>query len=161
MNALVEWYQALSARDRKLVVVLVASLAALVIFVILVPLDRSVTRAHERLTRKQSDLTWMRSHLAELNTAGPERTTPAGSGSLIAIVSRSAAEAGLGSALGNTEASNQGGLRVRLDKAPFDTLVGWLARLEQQNGIQVVTASVDSAGAPGLVNAGIVLRAPQ
>ena len=161
MNALIEWYEALSARDRKLALALAAGLAVLLILVILLPLDQSVARAQQRLTRKQSDLAWMRSHLAELSIIGPQRTAPASSGSLIAIVSRSASEAGLGSALGNTEASAQGGLRVRLDKAPFDTLVGWLARLEQQNGIQVVTASVDSAGAPGLVNAGIVLRAPQ
>jgi type II secretory pathway component PulM len=47
---------------------------------------------------------------------------------------------------------------VRLQKAPFDTLISWLARLSQQNGIRVDTASIESAGSPGLVNAALVLH---
>jgi type II secretory pathway component PulM len=47
---------------------------------------------------------------------------------------------------------------VRLDKAPFDTLVAWLGRLAQQNGIRVESGNIDAAGAPGLVSAGLVLR---
>jgi type II secretory pathway component PulM len=47
---------------------------------------------------------------------------------------------------------------VRLDKASFDALVGWLARLAEQNGIRVESATVDAAGAPGLVSASLVLR---
>ena len=47
---------------------------------------------------------------------------------------------------------------MRLEKAPFDTLIAWLARLAQQNGIRVDSASIDSAGSPGLVNAALVLH---
>jgi len=64
----------------------------------------------------------------------------------------------LGSALNSSEPGGPGALRVRLDKAPFDTLVVWLARLSQQNGIRVESGNIDAAGAPGLVNAGLVLR---
>jgi type II secretory pathway component PulM len=39
-----------------------------------------------------------------------------------------------------------GGLSVRLQKAPFDTLITWLARLSQQNGIRVDTASMTKSG---------------
>jgi type II secretory pathway component PulM len=48
---------------------------------------------------------------------------------------------------------------VRLEKAPFDALVGWLARLAQQNGVTVDSAVIEKSGAPGLVNANIVLHA--
>jgi type II secretory pathway component PulM len=47
---------------------------------------------------------------------------------------------------------------VRLDKAPFDILVGWLARLADQHGVRVESASIDSSGEPGLVSAAVVLR---
>jgi type II secretory pathway component PulM len=48
-----------------------------------------------------------------------------------------------------------------MEKAPFDALVGWLSRLSQQNGIGVDGASIDTAGAPGVVNAAMVLRTQQ
>ena len=47
---------------------------------------------------------------------------------------------------------------MRLEKAPFDAIIGWLSRLSQQNGIGVDGATIDGAGAPGLVNAAIVLK---
>ncbi len=53
-----------------------------------------------------------------------------------------------------------GNLSVQLEKAPFDALVGWLARLSQQNGVQIESATIDSAGEPGLVDASLVLKSP-
>ena len=48
---------------------------------------------------------------------------------------------------------------IRLEKANFEKLVTWLARLSQQNGVLVDSATIDKAGAPGIVNAAIVLHA--
>ena len=56
--------------------------------------------------------------------------------------------------------SGVGNLSVQLEKAPFDSLVGWLARLSQQNGVQIESANIDSAGSPGLVDASLVLKSP-
>ena len=47
---------------------------------------------------------------------------------------------------------------MRLEKAPFDTLVAWLTRLTQQNGVSVDSATIEKTGGPGLVNAAIVLH---
>ena len=63
-----------------------------------------------------------------------------------------------GRLLAGSEPNGPGGIQVRLEKASFDAMIGWLSRLSQQNGITVDGASIDSAGAPGLVNASIVLR---
>jgi type II secretory pathway component PulM len=61
-------------------------------------------------------------------------------------------------ALAGSEPSGPGGIQVRMEKAPFDAIMAWLSRLSQQNGIGVDGASIDSAGAPGIVNAALVLR---
>ena len=74
------------------------------------------------------------------------------------VVDRAAREAGLGESLTSSEPSGAGGLRVRLEKAPFDIMVGWLARLADQHGVRVESATIDSASEPGLVNAALVLR---
>jgi general secretion pathway protein M len=145
----------LSERDRRMLLV-GAVVAALLIVYIVVQLDTSVSSAHKRIKRKQEDLAWIQTAAPEIAAAGPIGS--ATGESLLVIVDRSARESGLGAALAGSEPSGPGGLSVRLQKASFDTLIMWLSRLSQQNGIRVDSASIDNAGSPGLVNAAVVLH---
>ncbi|MGH8258091.1 MAG: type II secretion system protein GspM [Steroidobacteraceae bacterium] len=156
MARIADRLQSLNERERRLVAA-GAAIAVLVLLFALVSLDRSVASAQARLAHAQQDLAWMQSVAPQLAAAGPASAAPASQRSLIVIVDASAREAGLGAALTSSEPSPQGGLRVRLDKAPFDILVGWLSRLAHQNRVHVESATIDGAGAPGLVNAAIVL----
>ena len=145
----------LSERDRRMLLIGGVVIVLLLIYIV-INLDSSVSSAHKRIKRKQEDLAWIQTAAPEITAAGPVAT---GSGeSLLVIVDRSARESGLGTALAGSEPSGPGGLSVRLQKASFDTLITWLARLSQQNGIRVDSASIDQAGAPGVVNAAIVLH---
>jgi general secretion pathway protein M len=144
----------LSERDRRTLLI-GGGVALLLLLYVIFQLDSNVSSAHKRIAKKQADLAWMQTVAPEL--AGVQ--TPGSTGeSLLVIVDRSAREAGLASSLAGSEPSGPGGLSVRLQKAPFDTLIAWLARLSQQNGIRVDTASIENAGTPGLVNAAIVLH---
>jgi type II secretory pathway component PulM len=60
--------------------------------------------------------------------------------------------------LTSSEPTGDGGLRIRMDRAPFDGLVAWLARISQQHGVRVQSAEIEAAGEAGLVNAGLVLK---
>ena len=155
-DGLAQWLAALSERERRIVQVGAVLVAVLFVFGVLLPLDRSVTQAHERLAKKRNDLSWMQGVAPEL-AASPQPPSAAGE-SLLVIVDRSARESGLAGSLAGSEPAGPGGLSLRLQKAPFDTLVAWLARLTQQNGIRVDSATIDSAGSPGLVNAALVLH---
>lgn len=150
--------QSLSSRDRR--TLLVGGVIAVILFIlaVILPLDHSVSRMHDQVSRKQADLVWMRSAAPEIAAAGPVRNTSGES--LIVIVDQSARESGLGGALAGSQPSGRGGLNVQLEKAPFDALVGWLARLSQQNGVQIESATIDTAGQPGTVNASLVLKSP-
>ncbi len=150
--------RSLSPRDRRTLLIGGVIAAILFVLVVILPLDRSVSRLHDQVTRKQADLVWMRSAAPEIAAAGPVRGTSGES--LIVIVDQSARESGLGAALAGSQPSGRGGLSVQLEKAPFDTLIGWLARLSQQNGVQIESATIDSAGSPGTVNASLVLKSP-
>ncbi|MBS0366616.1 MAG: type II secretion system protein M [Proteobacteria bacterium] len=146
----------LSERDRRMLAIGAVALVAILLFGVMLPLDRSVSHARERLQKKRADLVWMQSVAPELASAGP---APAANGeSLLVIVDRSARESGLGSSLAGSEPGGPGSLSVRLEKAPFDTLIAWLARLSQQSGVAVDSATIERAGGPGLVNAAIVLH---
>jgi len=151
-----ESFWALSQRQQQLIIGGMVLLVVLFIIAVLVPLDHSVTSAQQRLAKKRADLAWMQGVAPELATAP---APPSDSGeSLLVIIDRSARESGLGGSLTGSEPGLGGSLSVRLQKAPFDTLVAWLARLAQQNGVVVDSATIDGAGAPGLVNAAVVLR---
>jgi general secretion pathway protein M len=153
------WWNGLAPRERRIAVLGGALALVLVVLAILLPLNGSVSRAHQRVAQKQQDLVWMQSVAPEMASAGPATAGPASGRSLVIVVDRAAREAGLSSALVSSEPSGADGLRVRFEKARFDLLIGLLVRLAEQHGARVESASVDAAGEPGLVNAGLVLRA--
>jgi general secretion pathway protein M len=148
----------LNERERRMVMFGGIAVVILLLIAVVFPLDSSVSRTQQRIGKKQADLLWMQSVAPELAGAGPVATPTTKQESLIVVVDSAAREAGLGTALTSSEPSGTGGLRVRLEKAQFGLIVGWLARLSEQNGISVEAATIDNAGQPGLVNAGLVLR---
>ena len=84
--------------------------------------------------------------------AAPRATSPSSCSSI-----GPAASPGLGGSIRDQSPSGENGLRLRLEGASFDSMVVWLASLQQQYGVSVSDATIDAAGAPGLVNASITL----
>lgn len=154
-----EWYANLSDRDRRIVTFGGIVLLALVLLGIIVPLNRNISMARERVARKQGDLQFIQSVAPQLASAVPASGNAATGESLVVLVDSSARESGLGKSLSNSQPTGDKGLRVRLDRVSFDAMVAWLARLSQQHGVRVESAEIESAGEPGLVNAGLVLKA--
>jgi type II secretory pathway component PulM len=150
-------FDTMSEREQRLMKFGAIGAVAILIFGVLIPLDSSVAKARARITQKQTDLAWMRNVAPVLATTAPMHTGGNGE-SLIVIVDRSARESALDKALAGSEPNGPGGIQVRMEKASFDSIIGWLSRLSQQNGIGVDGASIDTAGAPGIVNAAIVLH---
>jgi len=150
-------FDTMSEREQRLLKLGGIAAVLILIFGVLLPLDGSVAKARARITQKQADLVWMRNVAPVIQQSGPVHNRGTGE-SLIVIVDRSARESGLEKALAGSEPNGPGGIQVRLEKASFDAMIGWLSRLSQQNGVSVDGASIDSAGAPGMVNASIVLR---
>lgn len=151
-----QWLAQLSERDRRLLTGMAVISVLLVIFAVLLPLDRSVAQTQARLAKKHTNHEWMQTVAPEL-AASPQAPST-GAEPLVVIVDRSARESGLAGALAGSEPAGAGRLSLRLQKAPFDRMVAWLARLAQQNGIRVDSATIDGAGEPGVVNAAVVLH---
>lgn len=150
------WISGLSPRDRR--TLLWGGALALLLLVAggLSALSSAVDAAEERVARKREDLAWMQAVAPRLQAIPAARSDEP----LPLLVDRTARDAGLGAALSGVEPAAGGGLRVRFQGAAFDTLVLWLARVQQERGLIVDSASVDGTENPGLVNANLVLRAP-
>jgi general secretion pathway protein M len=152
------WYENLSERDRSVVSIGGAVALALVLLAIILPLSTQISLARKRITTKQGDLAFIQSVASQVAAAGPGAPGAANAESLVVLIDSSARESGLGKSLSSSQPTGDKGLRIRLDKAPFDALVAWLARLSQQHGVRVESAEIESAGETGLVNAGLVLK---
>lgn len=156
LEPLQHWFAARTPEEQRTL-----KLGTIIAFVVLllgvlVPLHRSVSAASTRVATLRSDLDWLRS-------MGPQLAATAGMPvdsheSLVVVVDRAARAAGIAAALSSSQPAANGGLDVRLDHVSFDALATWLGQLVQRYGVRVESATVESAGAPGLVRASLVLR---
>ena len=154
--ALRERFDALSDRERRLVLFGGIAAAVLLLLAVVLPIERGVSRSAANVTRKQSDLGWIQ-QMAPALAAAP-RPTPGNAESLIVLIDRSARDAGLAQSLTGSQPSGNGAMRTQFEKAEFSRLVEWIAMLAQQYGVQAESAQFDTGGAPGIVNAVVVLR---
>jgi type II secretory pathway component PulM len=153
------WYQNLSERDRNIVTFGAIGLGILLILALVLPLNRNIAQARQRVFNKQNDLGFIQSAVPQLAAAGPGSANVATGENLVVIIDSSARESGLGKSLSSTQPTGEKTLRVRFDRAPFDGLMAWLHRLSQNHGVSVESAEIEFAGEPGMVNAGLVLKA--
>lgn len=148
----------LSARERNLVYLAAGLVAvALLYFAIVLPLTTMTTKRAARVEQKTADLAWMRQVAPQVSAAAATGGASDTGESLVVLVDRTGREAGLGSAIRDQTPSGENGLRLRLEAAPFDVLVAWIASLQQQHGVRVEAATIDAGSAPGLVNASLTL----
>lgn len=158
MNRLRTWYAGLSQREQRSVAV-GAVLVALLILVggLLLPLHTAVYRAQARSETRRTDLEWMRNNAEEIRTGA--MTLPRDTGEApVVLVDRVGRENGLEKAFRGSQPSGGGrGVRVQLEGAPFDTMITWLAALEQHYGLTIESVSVERVAKPGIVNASVTL----
>ena len=152
-----DWYAKLSDRERKFVILGAIAVGVLLLLGVIMPLNRNIAQARQRVTAKQADLAFIQSATPELAAAGPG-AMGASPDSLVVLIDSSARESGLGKSLASSQPTGEGALRIRLDHAPFDGVVAWLARLAQQHGVRVDSAEIESAAETGFVNATLVLK---
>ncbi|MEH6687746.1 MAG: type II secretion system protein M [Halopseudomonas sabulinigri] len=83
----------------------------------------------------------------------------AAGGSVLTLVEVSANAAGLKSALSRVQPEGQGA-RLSFDQVGMDALLGWLADLEQRQGLQVTQLAFDVSDTTGMVSARLLVERP-
>ena len=160
MNKLSAWYAGLQPREQRMVAVGGVGVAVLILlFGILMPLQSAVSSAVKSNETKREDLAWMRVNAPEIRASGGQLPADTGEAPVV-LVDRVGREAGLGSALRGTQ-PNGTGVRVQLEAASFDTLVSWLATLDERYGLAIESITVDRTAQPGTVNASITFSQPR
>ncbi len=153
---LMDWYQARNKREQA--VLLYGGIVAALLLVAggLWQLQAAAAAAELRVEAKRADLAWMQAVAPRLQALPTVRADEP----LTLAVNRTAGDTGLSAVLAGVEPAGPGAVRVRFQQASFDALVLWLARVQQERGVIIDTASVDGTDTAGLVNASLVLRGP-
>jgi general secretion pathway protein M len=161
MNKLRAWYANQSERDRRVLLIGAITLAVLILVLgILLPMQSAVSNAAQRTVTRREDLQWMQLHAEEVRNGAAQLRRDTGEAPVV-LVNRIGHDAGLGDALRATQPSGPAGVRVQLEGAPFDTLIQWLATLEQRYGLATESITVDRTAQAGLVNASVTLSPSQ
>lgn len=156
MSALARWVQGRNQREQQFLLWGAVAVVVALILYSLLTLNRRIAATEQRLTQKRQDIAWLQSVAPQL--AGRRPAAARGNESLVALTERVAQQSGIVRSMAGSQASGNGGLRVRLEKVPFDALALWLGQLSEQYQVGIESAAIDATGAAGLVNATIVLR---
>jgi general secretion pathway protein M len=150
------WFFGLQQRERAIVVVGAVVAAIIVLWGgVLKPLGDRTAELRASVESKQRLL----AEVMRVEAAQPGANVDnlRGTGQPLFVVIDDTAQAhGLGSP--PTRQNGPSGIDVTLQGASFDSLVAWLVTLRATYGVDVETASFNSAREPGLVNGQVSLR---
>lgn len=151
------WFQQLEPRERQVVLAGALVVGLIFIYLLLIPLQRQVHTAQVRFGERQQDLLWLQSVAPQLTSLKNSAATR-GNESLVVLTDRVARSSGLAGAIKGNQQGEDGSLSVHMEQAPFDAFTAWAGELVQQHGVQVVSASIEASGSPGLINGSVTLR---
>lgn len=160
------WFEGLDERQRLLVTGAGALLLLLLVYALVwAPLHSAFTSMQDKVTGQRATAAWMQQsalRLAQLRSSqGPARQGLGGK-SLLALADSSARADGLGNVLKRVEPDGSSSVKVWMEGASFDELIGWLGKLNTRYGIQIDTVSMErAADTAGRVNVRLTLQTPE
>jgi general secretion pathway protein M len=155
------WYRSLQEREQRILAVGAVFVVAMILYLaLLAPYFASRKRLEADIQDRQTALAWMGPAAAQLQALRGQQ--PSGlppNQSLLAVVSRSATDAGFGNVMKQAQTGTDGSIRVQMQGVGFDDLVRWLGTLRRQYGISVREMNAQHASAVGSVDATLTLTA--
>jgi general secretion pathway protein M len=159
------WLAGLEPRERLMVYVAAGLLALMLAYLLLLrPFHTGFDRLKSGVEEQRETLQWMQQSAArvkQLQLAGATAGDGLGGRSLLSATDAAARAAGLGPSLKKVEPDGSHGVRVWLDGAKFDDIVGWLDIMDSRYGADVDTITLERGASPGLVNARLNLQIPK
>jgi general secretion pathway protein M len=160
------WLDSLSARERIMVIVGAIVLVLLLLYALVwSPVRSGYLELQEDVIGQRETAVWMQEsaqRLAQLKSSRGSVASGLGGQSLLALADRTARTDGLGDALKRVEPEGSNSVKVWLEGASFDVVIGWLGSLSDKYGVNVDTVTLERvSGMAGRVNARLTLQAPE
>lgn len=156
-----EWYQNLQQQEQRLLLG-GAIFLGLMIFYLAVwePLTTNYDKLKKSTGKYETLVHWMEEKAVEvkrLKSSGGS-TVRRGNQSILGVVDKTAKQLKLGGMVKQVRPEGKNKARVRLENAPFDKVLKWLEVLQQQQGINVLSSSIERQAENGLVNIRLVFE---
>lgn len=153
------WYLSLQQREQHILAAGALFVLAMVVYLLLLaPYFASRQRLEADIAQRQAEIAWMGPAAAQLQALrGQQPSGIPANQSLLAVVSRSAADAGFSQVMKQAQTGNDGSVRVQMQGVGFDNLVRWLATLRRQYGISVRDMTAQKSAAAGNVDTTLTL----
>jgi general secretion pathway protein M len=141
------WWETLNEREHKLVT-WGGSVFAVGLFywVIWSPLGNAVVEQQTALAKQQKLNSWAQDAIVQIKAAGGKSNV--GGGSLSQIVNQTSRQFNVKIDRMNPKDQQ---LNLLIDEISFNTLLNWLAHLEQKQGIKINNVDVSETDVPGMV----------
>jgi general secretion pathway protein M len=159
---MISWFSTLAPRER--LVLTGGALLLLILFsylLVLEPLEAAIRQKESMLQAQHGQMNDLRVMAAEYRSLGsPE---PKGGGamrdtSLLAIVDASGTAQGIKDSIKRLSPEGKDKVRIHLEEAPFDKLVGWLVQLSTEYQITAESTAVRRSDEMGKVSGNLMLR---
>ncbi len=146
------WYASKEANERRVIASLGLATFVVVFWLgVWQPIADWRDIETNRYQNAQALLDWLEANESRARAAARQASPAAAGRSLIPIITRTADAQGL--QLNRLQPETNGVVSVVLQAQSFNDIVAWVAQLNENNGVTVLRASVDSQGMPGYVNA--------
>lgn len=151
------WYEAREPRERLVLKLLAAVVAALLVFSLWwMPMWGWRAQAMQAFDKQAQLLAWIEANESALSQRMSSNARPSFSGDWTTAISRSVSDAGLSLKSMTPEGSDA--LRIQLEGQPFAETLGWLQGVQVQMGATVANLEITPASQPGLINFRATLR---
>jgi general secretion pathway protein M len=160
------WFEGLNERERLLVAGAGALLLLLLVYALAwAPLHSACRALRDKVAGQRDTAAWMQQsaqRLTQLRSVRGSGRQGLGGQSLLALADSSARADGLGDVLKRVEPDGSSSVKVWMEGASFDELVGWLGKLYSRYGIHIDTVSLEQAAdLAGRVNVRVTLQTPE
>jgi general secretion pathway protein M len=150
---------ALAPGERRLALAGAVLLAVLVLYLALwLPIKQDLARLRAGVPEQQAQLARMRSQAAMIQPLRGRTGAAPAPGMLLPAVEQSATARGVKGFLTRMEADGANAVQIQAEAAPFNSLIAWLAELQENQALVVDNATLDAHSGPGLVHGRIRLR---
>lgn len=161
MNQVRTYLDGLNPRERRMVIGAAIFLLVFLLYqLVWMPVAGRVSKLEDKVARQQQELIGMQQAAQEVRQlSGGRNQRSSSSGSLLGVIERTARQSKLGDSIRKVQPEGKKGVRVWLDKAPFDDVIKWLDGLQRKQGVTVANFSVEQQPEPGRVNARLLIEA--
>jgi len=121
------------------------------------PVQAELTRLRQSVPVEHAQLLHMRSQAASIAPLRSHRGTKPAAGTLLSVIEQSATARGMRGFITRMDASGSNNVQLTLEAVSFNSLLSWLADLQDSYSLRVESTTVDAHTAPGTVKAKLKL----